>query len=641
MASDAETSANGNPITVFLSYARPDRAQARRVAAALQDAGFTVWWDELIEGGASFASTIAEALDKADAVVVMWSQSSAESDWVRDEASQGRDRHRLVPLRLDGTRPPLGFRQYQSIDLSKWHGRANAPQFQAVVRAIHAAVGRPAGPAKPPGKRGLSRRTMIAGGAAAGLALVGGAVVVADKRGLFGGPPGEGIAVLPFKNLSGDPTQAYLSEGLTEEVRSALIRNAALRVMAATTSSIERKEDEEPAAFARRLGVSYLLDGSVRRAGDVIRISTILTDGSTGFGLWSDTIERRMSDIFAVEDEIARAVTDALSVRMATARPAPGGTRNVSAYENYLRGKSLYKQAKDEATDREALADFELAIAADPNFAMAHAARSRSLASIAARYAKADQLKSLYDQSIAAARRAVAIAPDLAEGSLALGYALFAGRLDVKGARPFYDHAAALGRGDADILLLFALYCSRAGRAGDAKQAIGRAILLDPLNPRAHRAAGSIEYAARRYASAIAPLRKALEISPKITDAHGFIGDCVMLMGRTAEARKEFESEPRSYLRLSGLAIADWRMGDKKAAQAAYDQLVTELGDSVLYQQAEVLAQWGRTDEAIERLERARAVGDSGLIYLATDPLLDPLRNQPKFGLLIKALNIG
>jgi tetratricopeptide (TPR) repeat protein len=271
---------------------------------------------------------------------------------------------------------------------------------------------------------------------------------------------------------------------------------------------------------------------------------------------------------------------------------------------------------------------------------MAYAARARSLASIANNYVAANQLKPLYDQSIAAARRSVEIAPDLAEANLALGYALYVGRLDVKGARPYYDRAAELGRGNADILLLFALYCSRAGRAGDATEAIERAILLDPLNPRAHRAAGSIDYSARRYARAIPPLRRALQLNPKITNAHGLIGDSLMQMGRLAEARKEFEAEPLPFMRLTGLAIVAWRIGDRAAAQRAFDQLVAELGDSAFYQQAEVLAQWGRADDSIVRLQRARQVGDSGLIYLATDPLLDPIRRHPRFRLLLKELNV-
>src|SRR5438552_1198850 len=127
--------------TIFLSYAHGDHAQAQRLAGALQRAGHTVWWDALIEGGTRYAKTIDEALEKADAVLVLWSKTSIESDWVRDEAAQGRDRRRLVPLTLDGTPPPLGFRQIQVIDLSAWRGRADAPQLDAIRRAIAAAIG--------------------------------------------------------------------------------------------------------------------------------------------------------------------------------------------------------------------------------------------------------------------------------------------------------------------------------------------------------------------------------------------------------------------------------------------------------------------------------------------------------------------
>ncbi len=127
--------------TIFLSYAHGDHAQAQRLAAALQRGGYTVWWDALIEGGTRYAASIDEALETADAVVVLWSRNSVNSDWVRDEAAQGRERHRLVPLSLDGTHPPLGFRQIQMIDISGWNGRSNAPQLEAVRRGIAAAMG--------------------------------------------------------------------------------------------------------------------------------------------------------------------------------------------------------------------------------------------------------------------------------------------------------------------------------------------------------------------------------------------------------------------------------------------------------------------------------------------------------------------
>ena len=304
-------------------------------------------------------------------------------------------------------------------------------------------------------------------------------------------------------------------------------------------------------------------------------------------------------------------------------------------------GAHSYNLAKDEETDRAALAHFDLAVAADHGFAMAHAARSRSLSSIAGEYARSEELKPLYTAAIAAARRALELAPDLAEANLALGFALFTGTLDVAGARPFYDRAFALGRGDANIVLLYALYCSRAGRAVEARSAIGRAVALDPLNARTYRAAGSINYAERRYEEALAPLARAVQLNPDISHARSHRGNCLMQLGRLDEARAAFAAEPNDMFRLAELAIVEHRRGDSSAANRHFADLVADVGDSALYQQAEVLAQWGRADEAMAALEKARRIGNSGLIYLATDPLLDPLRKEPRFVNLIKAMRLG
>ena len=464
----------------------------------------------------------------------------------------------------------------------------------------------------------------------------------AADRGLLGGPEDiPSIAVLPFKNLSGDASQAYFSEGLTEEVRAALVRLDALQVLAATSSERAEERHDDALSIAKELNVGYLLGGSVRKSGEIFRIAAELTDGESGFSLWSTTIDRRLNDIFALQGEIARMVAEALSIQIATDEPAPGSTENVEAYDHFLQGKSLYHLARDEDSDRQALAHYDLAIAADPKFALAHAARSRVLASIAAEYAQAGQLKPLYAASTAAAQRAVQLAPNLAEAHLALGYVLFSGHLNVKAARPSYAKAYQLGRGNADIVLLYALYCSRAGQADEAHSAIERALVLDPINARVHRAAGSIDYAARRYSEALPPLRRALELNPKITNAHALIGNCLMQMGRLQEARKEFQAEPTSFFRLSGLAIVEHKLGNRTAAEKAMEELVNEMGDASLYQHAEIFAQWGRPDEAIDRLERARKVGDSGLIYLATDPLLDPLRKHPRFINLLNEMDLN
>ena len=640
MASDANMAGEAGRVTLFLSYAHADVRRAEAFASALTGRGYTVWWDTMIEGGASFAKSIREALEAADAVIVLWSKTSIESDWVADEAAQGRDRKRLVPVSLDGSLPPLGFRQYQTIDLSGRGIKPSAAQIERIERAIGAAIGqkaivRPRAIAAV----GVDRRRalMIGGGAAAVLAAGGG--LFAFRNDLFGpGAAERSIAVLPFKNLSGDLAQAYLSDGLTDEVRAALTRNVGLKVLAATTSNTARDDQGGAKSIAGKLGVAHLLGGSVQRAGDIVRVSIDLTDGETGFSTWSKRVDAQLSDIFAFQSEIARTVSDALSVRMATRDPAPGGTRNVAAYESYLRGRALYNLAKDEKTDREAKALYENAIAADADFGLAHAALSRVLASIASIHAPGSEIKSTFASAIAAGRKAVALAPKLAEAHLALGYALFAGRLDVQGARASYDDAYRYGRGNADILLLYALYTVRARRFGEAKAAIQRAVALDPLNPRSHRAAGMINYSTRNHEVAIGHLRRALQLNPEMANANAILGNCLIETGQYGEARKVLSLEKSDMFRLTGLAILEHRTGNRAAAENAYAALVRDVGDSALYQQAEVMAQWGRLDEAMQLLARARSVGDSGLTLIASDPMLAPLERVPQFQALVRDL---
>jgi TolB-like protein len=395
------------PPTVFLSYARADQKQAAKLAEALEAAGLKVWWDTMIEGGAVFSKSIEAALSSSDAVIVGWSRTSVESDWVLDEAAKGRDFRKLVPVSFDGTAPPLGFGQYHSIDLSRWHGNADGAEIVGLIRAIASVTSKDI-PAPPRPARGKSPPTFVTRRAllvsTSGLAIAGVAGLIAWRRGLIGGsvqPSGNSVAVLPFENLSGDPDQAYFSDGLSEEVRATLARNVMLLVMAETSSGKFRDRKDDAKTIAATLGVAFLLDGSVRRAGEVVRVAADLIDGATGFSRWSRTFDRSMRDIFAVQSEIADAVASALAAQV-TAADAPvsangqelsssGGTTNIAAYDEYLRGRALYDLSSDEAAERAALARFDAAIAADPNYAAAHAARSRSLTAIANQYGEVGQ----------------------------------------------------------------------------------------------------------------------------------------------------------------------------------------------------------------------------------------------------------
>jgi TolB-like protein len=652
MASEEAAPAKDVRPNVFLSYARADQAQVRVLAEALEQAGLQVWWDDQIEGGAAYAKVIETALRASNAVVVVWSAHSVDSDWVLDESAHGRDMKKLVPLSLDGTEPPLGFRQYQAIPLAFSHGGLEDAALQAMLRAVLPLAGREAAPRPMARVRTAShdalRRRVLAGGGA--IALLGVAGALGWRRGWFGAPATQAaavegsVAVLPFDNLSGDPDRAYFSDGLSEELRATLARNPKLKVMANASSGRFRDSDEGAVRIADQLGVAFLLDGSVRWAGDIVRVSADLIDGSTGFSRWARTFERRIDDVFAVQSEIADTVAGALAAQVGEPvtpedqRAASGGTTVIAAFDAFLRGRALYETASDEASELQALASFDRAIELDPQYAAAYAARAASLTTMANQYGEVQRRVATYDQAIAAARRGIELAPRFAGAYSILGFVQFQGRLDARAARLPFEKSNALGQGDATVQARWAQYCARCGRDAEAVEAMQRALARDRLNALIHRAAGTIDYAARRFEACIPPLRQALRMNPKMPRAHAHIGDAMTNLGDLAQARIAYEAEPVADFRLAGMAIVEHRAGNQPAARAAMARLLADRGDSVLYQQAQVLAQWNDVEASIAALLKAREVGDSGLVYARNDPFLDPLRKDARMTALLARL---
>lgn len=625
--------------TVFISYARADRARVSPLTDALTAHGYEVWWDALIESGAAFAKTIASRLSAADAVIVVWSATSVVSDWVRDEADHGRQRGRLAPVSLDGSLPPLGFGQYHAVDLSKWRGDPAAPEIAQLVRGLAEVSGREP-PARAPMQRPrLSRRTaMIAGGGAVAAAAVGGIVLLKP----FGkGTTANSIAVLPFANLSNDPAQAYFSDGLAEEVRSALARNAGLKVAAQTSSNLFRNEQGDAKAVAAKLGVAFVLEGSVRKQDNMVRVAAQLIDAKTGFSSWSQTFDRSLDNVLTVQTEIANTVATALAVRVDPNSKAPGSTANPAAYDAFLKARALYNSDAGEESDRASLAQVEAALALDPKYAAALALSARIQTLIADQYTSGAALRAAYEAAIATAKRAEAIAPDLVDAQIALGNVLFNGRVDVKGARTHYARAAQLGAGDADILISCAFYFALTRQFDAALQASGKALTLDPLNARAWRVAGTVAYARRDYPTALSHWAKTVTLNPKIGFARGMSANALTLLDRAAEARKLYADEPIDLFRLTAQAITENKLGNSSAARQARDELIAKLGDNSLYQLAEIAAQWGDGDAAMAILLRARVAGDAGLTNLAMDPLLDPIRARPAFSDLLKQLGFA
>lgn len=623
---------------VFVSYAHHDRVWAQAIINRLQEAGYTVWWDGLIPAGERFRAQISEALDSAKAVVVLWSESSLQSDWVQDEAGVGRDHRRLVPISIDGSQPPLGFRQIQSIDASGGGAKPSNPTFDRVVAAVDDVFGRKAAPRRAPTPRVNRRTALLAGGAA--VAALGG---FGAWKWLGGRADAASVAVLPFDNLSGSEQQHYLSDGLAAELRGRLSRNPDIKVVGQASSKALAEDGDSGKAIARKLGVANLLDGNVRVSGDQVRIAVELIDGATGFSKWSNSFDRPMTNLLQLQEDVASAVVEALVPRLtgpsAESLARGGGTRDEKAFDAYLRGKEAFESHKDEATDRAALDLFNAAIKRDPNFAAALAARSRSLAVLANQYATSAERRRFYDDAVASARQAIASASEYPEGYAALGYALFYGKLDITAADIPYRKAVEFGAGSADVQALYALYRARRRQFDESIPAIERAASLDPLNANIFRTRGRINAAQGDYPAAIAAATRALEMNPDLSGATGDIGNAQLLLGQIDQALACFDKEKTGLIALPGRAIALHRKGDQAGARAAFDQLVAEEGDNGLYQQAQVLAQWGDKAGALAMLERARQSGDSGLVYLLTDPFLASLADEPGFKSLLQRLH--
>ncbi len=659
---------------IFLSYNREDQAKARLFADAFSAEGFKVWWDTTLRAGEAYDEVTERALREAGAVVVLWSKKSAASRWVRAEATVAHRQKTLVPAMIEACERPIMFELTQTAELSHWSGdRTDAawrafladvqqhlanrssvdqgtitsqtrdePSIQEVYKAAKS-------------KQSLNRRTLIGGGAA-GISLVGTGLIWwlnrQDQSGGLVGPAAAAdnrVAVLPFKNLSGDPKQDYFADGLSAEVRAELARNAALQVAAQTSSSAFKDRAQTAKEMADKLGVAYLLEGNARKAESLVRVNAELIDGRTGFSLWAETFERPIDNVFAVQSEIAASVTTALVDRVArkaierksetgTRRISSGGTQNVAAFEHKLKGRALFESALGGQTDLDALAEFEAALALDPNYAAAHAWRSRTLSVLYGQSLTSMSAEKMRLDAIKAARSAVAIAPEFADGYSALGFSLFNVGLDVKAAKTVFERSVQFGRGDGDVLTGFAVFCARTGRFDEAVATIARAMTLDPLNPTVFRSAGTIELLARRYESALPFFDRALGINPKMSVAPSLRGTALMLLGRRAEARQAYEAEPNRVFALPGLAILDRQAGQMAAAQANFERLIREAGDSGLYQQAQVLAMWGDADRAVAQLERAFQVKDAGLANLFTDPLLDKLKGNAAYQRLVKVI---
>jgi eukaryotic-like serine/threonine-protein kinase len=454
-------------------------------------------------------------------------------------------------------------------------------------------------------------------------------------------PPPHSIAVLPFVNMSGDAGQAYFSDGLTEELLDSLSRVNELQVAARTSSFSFQGEHPDIATVARKLNVASVLEGSVRRSGHTVRVTAQLDDAITGYHLWSQTYDRDLGDILKLQTDIANAVAGALKVRLlgnASAKIELAGTHNPAAFDAYLRGVKTYYSGDDGKELQTGISAYTEAIRLDPNYALAFAGRSRAYTGYATEYATGAAAREAFDKAEADAREAIRLAPELAEGYLALAYFFENGALDFTQARDAYERALVLAPGNASVLRVSGGFLATMGRFDQAISSARRAVALDPLNRASHDILGFTLYLARRYREALRAYADSITLDPAYEEAHAFGGLVYYGLHDLEHARSSCEAKPDSWAAEWCLAVIYDKLGRHADAEAALAKYRTAQRDGAAYEYGTIYAQWGNRAKALEWLATAMRLRDPGLEYLKTDPLMDPLRNEPRFQEIQRAM---
>jgi TolB-like protein/DNA-binding winged helix-turn-helix (wHTH) protein/Flp pilus assembly protein TadD len=447
-------------------------------------------------------------------------------------------------------------------------------------------------------------------------------------------PPPHSIAVLPFVNMSGDKEQDYFSDGLSEELLNDLARINELQVAARTSSFSFRGKDADIGTIARKLNVGTVLEGSVRRSANTVRVTAQLNNAVTGFHLWSETYDRDLGDVLELQTEIASAVASALRVtllRDVATDMQVGGTRNPAAYDAYLRSASAYWQVVS-ASDNEAVrAGYQEAVRLDPNFALAYAEWSIALSAYAGLFAHGPAVGDFYRQARAPALKAVALAPELAEGHLAL--AIVQGNsLDFARASEELQRAVTLAPGNARVLRDYGGFAVSMGRTDAGIAATRRAVALDPLNVESYGHLSSVLLFARRYDEALAAYQDGLSLRPKDATWPALGAFIYYALGDFEKMRAVCEGGREAIKDFQVcLALAYHKLGRQADAETALARYKAREGNASAYGYATIYAQWGNTPKALEWLETALHLRDPDLIGLKTEPLLDPLRQEPRF----------
>jgi adenylate cyclase len=575
---------------IFISYARRDRHRVAPLVEALEAQGWSVWWDPAIAPGQEFDERIAAELDAASAVLVVWTETSVRSRWVRGEARDGADRGILVPVRLDDSALPIDFRAIHTSDLAQWLGDAQDPQVQEVLQALASVVSRR--PLPPSTTETLPSESAPAAQ-----------------------PRRTSICVLPFANMSGDPEQEYFSDGITEDIITDLAKISSLSVIARNSAFVYKGRAVDATRVARDLGVGYVLEGSVRKAGGRVRITAQLIDGSTNDHVWAERYDRVLEDIFSLQDEISQSIVRALKLRLLPEEKQAierRGTDNVEAYNLYLMARR-YTVAGSDWASRPAETAVRLCTRAteiDPGYALAWSLLAKARAVLRFGVGKPG------DDGLSAAERALELDPGLAEA-----------------------HAVK-----AEIL-------TQLGRSDEAAREIDLALSLDPESYEVNRAAGKLFYRLGQLDDAIRHYGKAMQLLDTDVHAAGMLVSCYKAVGdepaarHTAEiavarAEKAIAADQNDAGALSGGAYSLAALGEAERAKAWMNRAVLVDPENVNARYNFVCmlcALLHDVDGALEMLEPLLPImGEGFQKYAMIDPDLKLLRDDPRFQALVR-----
>jgi TolB-like protein len=667
---------------VFLSYASQDAEAAQKICEALRAAAIEVWFDQSeLRGGDAWDTSIRRQIKTCALFIPVISHTTHDrvEGYFRLEWKLGVDRSHLIsadqafllPVVIDDTRDddervPERFREVQWTRLL---GGVTPAAFVERVRRLLSVepAPEPTRPAsaiahgtappttgKPVQASWRSKPAVLAVIAVVVVALgylVANRLVPSKRSAEVGGvagpaaqsapapatafnPPAHSIAVLPFVNMSGEKDQEYFSEGLTEELLNSLSRINELQVAARTSSFSFQGEHPDISTVAHKLNVGEVLEGSVRRSAHTVRVTAQLINGVTGFHVWSQTYDRELGDVLQLQTEIAMAVASALKVQLLgdeAAKIEVGGTHDPAALDAYLRASKAYFSSRNGKDAQTAIEGYTKAIRLDPNYALGYAARSLAFEYFAGWATTTPLIRASLDSAQADAHRAIALAPDLAEGHLALA-AVYEGLLEFTRASEEYERALMLAPGSARILRQYGIFAVHMGYGDSGLAALRRAAVLDPLNPLSHGNLGFGLLLLRRYAEATTAIKDTLTLNSDLPVANAYMGITYYLLGDLQAARSWCErNAEESDTAQFCLAMTYDKLGRHADAESMLAKARASDGDTGAVQYAMTYAQWGNTDRALDWLETALRLREHDLIYLKNDPLMDPLRKEARF----------